>query len=411
ATTSRPTPAAPASTSARTGTSTLPTTCSGWRRSCRASARARAPAWPPTPTRRASANRCRCSPRSAGASPNARGAAHERAHLPFSTRHGADNDMAVTTTLRDGIAVVTFDNLPVNGLGLAVRRGLAEAISAANADGAVRGIAITGGGRFFSGGADIKEFNTPRAEQAPNLHDVIAAVEDSGKPVCVAINGTALGGGLELALGANYRVAAATAEVGLPEVKIGILPGAGGTQRLPRAVGLETALNMIVSGAPVAAAKLAGTALFDAVVEGDPVEAAVALLEEKIAAGGSRPRVRDLEVEHDDAQAFLAWARMGVAAASKNYPAPVRCVDAVAASLKPFEQGMAIEREGFTVLVNSPESRALRHAFFGERAAARIDDVGRDVQTRPVERVGVVGAGTMGGGISMNFLNAGIPVA
>ena len=319
--------------------------------------------------------------------------------------------MAVTTTLRDGIAVVTFDNPPVNGLGLAVRRGLAEAVAAANADDAVRGIVITGGGRFFSGGADIKEFNTPRAEQAPNLHDVIAAVEESGKPVCVAINGTALGGGLELALGANYRVAAATAEVGLPEVKIGILPGAGGTQRLPRAVGLETALNMIVSGAPVPAAKLAGTALFDAVVEGDPVEAAVALLAEKIAAGGPHPRVRDSKVEHDDAEAFLAWARMGVAAASNNYPAPVRCVDAVAASLKPFEQGMAVEREGFTVLVNSPESRALRHAFFGERAAARIDDVGRDVQARPVERVGVVGAGTMGGGISMNFLNAGIPVA
>ena len=319
--------------------------------------------------------------------------------------------MSVTTTLRDGIAVVTFDNPPVNGLGLAVRRGLAEAVAAANADAGVRGIVITGAGRFFSGGADIKEFNTPRAEQAPDLHDVIAAVESSAKPVCVAINGTALGGGLELALGANYRVAAATAEVGLPEVKIGILPGAGGTQRLPRAVGLETALNMIVSGVPVPAAKLAGTALFDAVVEGDPVDAAVALLEEKIAAGGPHPRVRDLTVEHDDAEAFLAWARMGVAAASKHYPAPLRCVDAVAASLKPFEEGIAVEREGFTVLVNSPESKALRHAFFGERAAARIDDVGRDVQPRPVERVGVVGAGTMGGGISMNFLNAGIPVA
>ena len=229
--------------------------------------------------------------------------------------------------------------------------------------------------------------------------------------MAVAINGTALGGGLELALGAHYRVAHAKAEVGLPEVKIGILPGAGGTQRLPRVVGLEAALNMIVSGATAPAARLAATALFDQVVEGDPVGAAVQLLKQKIAAGGPHPRVRDLRVEHDDAQAFLAWARMGVAAASKNFPAPLRCVDAVAASLKPFDEGMAVEREGFTVLLNSPESKALRHAFFGERAAARIDDVGRDVRPRPVERVGVVGAGTMGGGISMNFLNAGIPVA
>ncbi|WP_202844063.1 3-hydroxyacyl-CoA dehydrogenase NAD-binding domain-containing protein [Luteimonas saliphila] len=319
--------------------------------------------------------------------------------------------MAVTRTSRDGIAVVTFDNPPVNGLGLDIRRGLAEALAAANADDAIQGIVITGGGRVFSGGADIKEFNTPRATQAPNLHDLIAAVEASIKPVCIAINGTALGGGLELALGANYRVANAKAEVGLPEVKIGILPGAGGTQRLPRAVGLEAALNMIVSGASVPAAQLAGTDLFDRVVEGDVVDAAVELLVQKIAAGGPHPRVRDRKVEHDDAQGFLAWARMGVAAASKHFPAPLRCVDAVAASLKPFDEGMAVEREGFTVLVESPESRALRHAFFGERAAGKIDDIGADVRPRSNDRVGIVGAGTMGGGIAMNFLNAGIPVA
>ena len=319
--------------------------------------------------------------------------------------------MAVTTTLRDGIAVVTFDNPPVNGLGLDVRRGLAEALDAANADAAIQGIVVTGAGRFFSGGADIKEFNTPRAGQAPSLHDVIAAVESSDKPVCAAINGTALGGGLELALAAHYRAARRGAEVGLPEVKIGILPGAGGTQRLPRAVGLETAINMIVSGAPVAAERLAATDLFDAVVDGDPVAAAIGLLRERIAAGAAHPRLRERQVEHDDAQGFLAWARMGVAAASANYPAPLRCVDAVAASLRPFDEGMAVEREGFTVLVNSPESHALRHAFFGERAASRIDDIGPDVRPRPVSRVGIVGAGTMGGGIAMNFLNAGIPVA
>src|SRR5690606_32698885 len=205
----------------------------------------------------------------------------------------------------------------------------------------------------------------------------IAAVESSAKPVCAAINGTALGGGLELALAAHYRVARRGTEVGLPEVKIGILPGAGGTQRLPRAVGLETALNMIVSGAPVAAERLDGSGLFDALVEGDAVEAAVALLRGRIAAGAAHPRLRDRQVEHDDAQALLAWARMGVAAASRHYPAPLRCVDAVAASLKPFDAGMAVEREGFTVLLNSPESKALRHAFFGERAASKIDEIGR----------------------------------
>jgi len=318
--------------------------------------------------------------------------------------------MAVTTTSRDGIAVITFDNPPVNGMGLAVRRGIADAIAAANADDAIAGIVITGGGKVFSGGADIKEFNTPRAEQAPNLHDVIAAVEASPKPVCIAINGTALGGGLELSLGANYRVAHAKAEIGLPEVKIGILPGAGGTQRLPRVVGLETALNMIVSGASVPAANLARTALFDAVVDGDVVDAAVDLLKQKIAGGGPHPRVRDRKVEHDDAEAFIAWARMGVAAASKDFPAPLRCVDAVAASLKPFDAGMAVEREGFTVLLNSPESKALRHAFFGERAAGKIDDIGAEIPPRAIDKVGVIGAGTMGGGISMNFLNAGIPV-
>ena len=318
--------------------------------------------------------------------------------------------MAVTTISRDGIAVITFDNPPVNGMGLAVRRGMADALAAANADDAIAGIVLTGGGKVFSGGADIKEFNTPRAEQAPNLHDVIAAVEASPKRVCIAINGTTLGGGLELSLGANYRVADAKAEVGLPEVKIGILPGAGGTQRLPRVVGLETALNMIVSGASVPAGKLARTALFDVVVDGDVVDAAVALLKEKIAAGGPHPRIRDRKVEHDDAEAFIAWARMGVAAASKNFPAPLRCVDAVAASLKPFDAGMAVEREGFTVLLNSPESKALRHAFFGERAAGKIDDIGAEIPPRAIDKVGVIGAGTMGGGISMNFLNAGIPV-
>ena len=180
--------------------------------------------------------------------------------------------MTVHTTLRDGIAVITFDHPPVNGFGIAVRKGMVEAIHASLEDAAVKAMVITGGGKMFSGGADITEFNTPRAEQAPNLHDVIAAIEASSKPIVMAINGTALGGGLEVAMAAHYRVAVKGALLGLPEVKIGILPGGGGTQRLPRAVGLEIAVNMIVSGEPVPAEHLANTVLLDRVVDADVVD-------------------------------------------------------------------------------------------------------------------------------------------
>ncbi len=318
--------------------------------------------------------------------------------------------MSVTSTLEDGIAVITFDQPPVNGFGIAIRRGLVEAIHASIADDAVAAMVITGGGRMFSGGADITEFNTPRAEQAPNLHDVIAAIEASSKPVVMAINGTALGGGLEVALAAHYRVAARDALLGLPEVKIGILPGGGGTQRLPRAVGLEIAVNMIVSGEPVPAGHLADTRLLDRVVDADVVGAAVALAKD-VAGKGERPLVRNLKVEHANAEGFLDFARNGVAAVAGPFPAPMKCLDAIEASFrKPFDEGLAIEREGFISLVSSTESKALRHAFFGERAASKIADVGSEVKPRNIARVGIIGAGTMGGGIAMNFLNAGIPV-
>lgn len=319
--------------------------------------------------------------------------------------------MSVKTERRDGITVLTLDNPPVNGLGIGTRRGLVEAITQAQDDAACRAIVITGGPRVFSGGADIKEFNTPLAEQAPTLPTVIAEVERSAKPVVMAINGVALGGGLELALGGHYRVASRDAQVGLPEVKLGILPGAGGTQRLPRAVGLEAAVNMIVSGAPVPAALLAGTRLFDRLVDGDALDAAIAFANEIAGAPGPLPRVRDWRVEHDNAEAFLAFSRTAVAAASANYPAPLKCLDALEAAVKkPFDEGMAVERDAFTVLVNSPESKAMRHGFLGERAASKVADIGPDITPRAIARIGVVGAGTMGGGISMNFLNAGLPV-
>ncbi|TDR45046.1 short chain enoyl-CoA hydratase /3-hydroxyacyl-CoA dehydrogenase [Tahibacter aquaticus] len=309
------------------------------------------------------------------------------------------------------VRVLLLDNPPINGLGLATRRALGEALDQAAQDAVIRAIVISGAGTLFSGGADIREFNTPQALQSPNLHELIEQLETSTKPVVIAFNGTALGGGLELALGAHYRVAVADVLIGLPEVKIGILPGGGGTQRLPRAVGLETALEMIVSGTPRPARQLIGTRLLDEVVEGDLLQTAVTLARRASESPGPYPRVRDWAVEQADAAAFLAAARERIAAAAGPYPAPLGCFDAVAASVNlPFDEGMASERAGFVALVESAESRALRHAFFGERAASKVAGLSADARARPVREIGIVGAGTMGGGIAMNFLNAGLPV-
>jgi 3-hydroxyacyl-CoA dehydrogenase len=315
-----------------------------------------------------------------------------------------------TYTTRGAVALITLDNPPVNGLGLALRSELVQAIDRANADPAVKALVLVGAGKVFSGGADIKEFNTPKAQTEPTLHTVIRAAEESPKPVVVALNGLAMGGGLELSLGCHYRVAAPGVPVALPEVKLGILPGAGGTQRLPRAVGLETALEMILTGAQVPVEKLRGGALVDEIIEGDLVAGAVAFAE-KIADRRPLPRLRDRKVEHRDPEGYLQFVRKAVAAASKGLPAPGKCVDAVEAAVTmPFEEGKAYERELFLQLVQSPESKALRHAFFAERAASKIPDVPEDTPTRPIRAAAVVGAGTMGGGIAMCFANAGIPV-
>ncbi len=318
--------------------------------------------------------------------------------------------MTAQYQVQDGIAVITLDNPPVNGLGHSTRLGIVEGMTRALDDAAVKAVVITGAGKAFSGGADIREFNTPKATQEPTLHSVIKVIENSTKPVVAAVHSVAMGGGLELALGCNYRVASKGAQIALPEVKLGILPGAGGTQRLPRVIGLEAALNMIVTGNPVPSEKFAGTKLFDEIVDGDVLPAAIAFARNAASASGPHPKVRDLKVRHENAEGFLAFAKNTVAAVAKNFPAPGKCVEAVAASLKPFDEGLRLEREGFMFLVNTPESRALRHAFFGERAASKIPDVPSDTPTRKIEKVAVIGAGTMGGGISMNFLNAGIPV-
>ena len=320
--------------------------------------------------------------------------------------------MGATYALHADVAVITLDNPPVNGLGYDTRVALAQGVERAVADPAVKGIVVTGAGRAFSGGADIREFGSPKATSEPNLGSLIKLLEDCPKPVVAAIHSVCMGGGLELALGCHYRIAAPGTQVALPEVKIGLIPGAGGTQRLPRVLGVETALNMIVSGEPVKSellAALPGQKLFDAIEAGDLLQAACAMARAK--AADPRPRVRDLKCSHPNPDAYFAFARNMVKGMAKNFPAPAKCVDAVEASVgRSFDAGMAHERELFISLMMTPECKALRHAFFGERAASKIPDVPEGTPQRRVDKVAVIGAGTMGGGISMNFLNAGIPV-
>lgn len=250
------------------------------------------------------------------------------------------------------VAVVTLNNPPVNGLGHALRSGIVAALDQALADPQVQAIVLTGSARAFSGGADVREFGTPKAGQEPTLPSVIRALDGATKPVVAAIAGVCLGGGLELALGCHYRVALPDASLGLPEVKLGLLPGAGGTQRLPRLIGLEPALNMIVSGQPVPANAFAGTPLVHALIEGDLVEGAVAFAAQVAVRGEPLPRARDLKVKQPNADAFLQFARNTVAAASKPFPAPLQCVEAVAASLKPFDEGLQTERTLFQALMH-----------------------------------------------------------
>jgi 3-hydroxyacyl-CoA dehydrogenase len=321
--------------------------------------------------------------------------------------------MSASYEVRGGIAVITLNNPPVNGLGYETRKAVAEAVGKAEDDAAVKAIVITGAGKAFSGGADIKEFGSPKALAEPNLLSLIARVEGASKPVVAAIHTVCMGGGLELSLGCHYRVVAPGAQIALPEVKLGILPGAGGTQRLPRAIGVEAALNMIVSGEPVKSellAQIPGQKLFDRVIEGDLLEGAIAFASE-IAAARPLPMVRDLKCRHPEGDAYFGFARNTVKAMAKNFPAPVRCVDCVEQATKAkFEEGLKYEREAFAALMLTPESKALRHAFFAERAASKIPGIPEDTPTREIRKVAVIGAGTMGGGIAMNFLNAGTPV-
>ncbi|HEX3646854.1 MAG TPA: 3-hydroxyacyl-CoA dehydrogenase NAD-binding domain-containing protein, partial [Pseudonocardiaceae bacterium] len=317
--------------------------------------------------------------------------------------------MVTSYEVTAGVAVIRIDNLPVNGLSHATREGIAGHLATALADAAVTAIVLTGRPGFFSAGADIAEFGTAKSGQTPRLGEVIAALESADKPVIAAIDGNALGGGLELALGAHYRVASATSKLGLPEVNLGLVPGAGGTQRLPRVVDATTAAEMITSGTPRTAAALValdGQRLLDRVVDGDIVAAATAFAHE-IADVRPLPKIRDLAPN----QADLSGLRDRLTRRGRGFKAPLVGLDLVELTWRVgLDDGLAGESALFRGLLGDPQSAALRHAFFAERTARRIPDIPETTTPRPVERVGVIGAGTMGGGIAMNFLNVGIPV-
>jgi len=316
------------------------------------------------------------------------------------------NDVA-QYAVRDGIAVITMNNPPVNGLGNALRAGIMEHLKRAQADPAVKGAVIIGSAKAFSGGADIREFGKPR--EKPDLFEVNDQQDAMTKPLVAAIGGFALGGGLELALGCHYRIAAPRAQLGLPEVKLGILPGSGGTQRLPRVIPMAEAVQMMTSGSTIPAERAKDLGLVDEIVAGDLLEGAIRFLQ------AERPirRVRDMPAKIDgDAEAFFAKVRDDVAKQSRGYPAPLEIVAcAAAAATLPFDEGRKVERERFNRLVNTSESKALRHMFFAERQTTKIPGVPEDTPVRPIRKAAVVGAGTMGGGIAMCFANSGIPVA
>ncbi len=313
---------------------------------------------------------------------------------------------AVEFSKHGAVGVITVKNPPVNALSAAVRDGLMDGIRQGVADDAVKAMVIVGDARTFIAGADIREFGKPPS--GTPLQEVNVAIEDSPKPVVAAIHGTALGGGLEVALCCHYRYAVPKALVGLPEVKLGLIPGAGGTLRLPRLAGVEQALDLIVTGRFVPAPKAKDLGVVDEVGD-ELVAGAVAYAERLAAENAPLRRVRDLPCEAD-AAVFDAY-RKKIQRSARGFKAPWACIDAVeAAATLPFDEGLAKERELFVACHDSPESAAQRHVFFAEREISRIPDVPKDTPQKDIAKVAVIGAGTMGGGISMNYLNAGIPV-
>ncbi len=320
------------------------------------------------------------------------------------------NINAVTDLAVEGnVGVITVDSPPVNALSADVRDGLSAAVGKAVADPAVEAIVLICAGRTFIAGADISEFGKP--PRGASLHEVQATMENAPKPIVAAIHGTALGGGLEVALTCHYRVAVPSAKLGLPEVKLGLLPGAGGTQRLPRIVGAAKALDMVTSGTPIGAKAALDTGLVDDLApEGELRAAAVAFAAKIVAEKRPLKKVRDLEVKGGSPELFAEF-RKANARRFRGYEAPeanIKCIEA--AATLPFDDGMKRERALFMELMSGVQSAAQRYVFFAERQAAKIPNLPDDSATRAIRKVGVIGAGTMGGGISMNFLSAGVPV-
>ena len=310
-----------------------------------------------------------------------------------------------------GIAWLAMNNPPLNALSHELRSAIVTNLDRAVSDPKVRAIVLIGNDRAFSSGADIKEFSGNAFYAEPFLPAVCDIVEAASKPVVAAINGACMGGGLELALGCHYRVALADAKIAFPEVKLGLIPGAGGTQRFPRLAGLETALNLIVSGATVPAVLLKDSALFDVLAKDDLRGATREFVTKLLAAKLPIRRVRDLPLKHPQGEAFLQFAKISAAAIARGLSAPLRAVEAVGAALtQKFDAGIAVEQKTFGELMVSDESKALRHAFFAERAAGKVAGLTDKTPQRKLQSVAVIGAGTMGGGIAMSFANAGFPV-
>ena len=319
--------------------------------------------------------------------------------------------MTTASWTREGsIAIIELNNPPVNAMSHALRTGLFTCLNEAIADVNVQAIVLMGSGRMFCGGADMREFNTPDRSREPSSHQIRSRMEASSKPVIAAIHGSALGGGLEVALGCHYRIAAAGTQLGLPEVKRGLLPGGGGTQRLPRLVGVARALRMIVEGEQLDAAKAKEVGLIDAVIDGALRLGAIAFAQAVVVKGGKHPVVSQLNATNDDPNLFTVEAAR-IRKEKRGLEAPLECLACVeAASRLSFEDGLAFERDRFQVLVNCNQSKALRHVFFAEREAARIPGVADDLSLRNIQQVGVIGAGTMGGGIAMSLANVGMNV-
>ena len=317
--------------------------------------------------------------------------------------------MKVSYDRHGQVAVLTVDNPPVNVLSPGVPEGIIEGLGRGSRDEEVRAFVLVGAGRSFIAGADIKTFTLPR-DQVPDIPKLVAGVASTPKPIVAAMHGSALGGGLEVALGCHYRVTAPGTRLGFPEVKLGLLPGAGGTQRLPRLVSAQSALELIATGNSIEAEEAQELGLIDTILSGDLLEGALAYAQKVIEEGAWLRKVSEMEPKLNvPFETFFAEARERVARKARGLEAPLRCVDAVQAALTlPFDEGLKRERELFMEALDSEQSKALRHLFFAERKAAKVP--GLDVEPKEVRRAAVIGAGTMGGGVAMNFADAGVKV-